>query len=204
VTFYPQSLDIDAEQLLRQADQAMYQAKLAGKNRFHLFDTAQDSGLRSHHESLKRIRQALLGNELVLHYQPKVNMRTGQVIGAEALLRWQHPQLGLQMPGSFLPTVEDHPLAIEVGEWVIETALQQIENWRAQGFDVSVSVNVGARQLQQLDFAARLGQHPGAPPGCEAGQSGARSTGNQCTRRHRRRVTGDQAMLRYGCGLCAR
>jgi diguanylate cyclase (GGDEF)-like protein/PAS domain S-box-containing protein len=168
VTFYPQSLDIDAEQLLRQADQAMYQAKLAGKNRFHLFDTAQDSGLRSHHESLKRIRQALLGNELVLHYQPKVNMRTGQVIGAEALLRWQHPQLGLQMPGSFLPTVEDHPLAIEVGEWVIETALQQIENWRAQGFDVSVSVNVGARQLQQLDFAARLGhilaRHPDVKP----------------------------------------
>ena len=164
VTFYPQTLDIDAEQLLRQADQAMYQAKLAGKNRFHLFDTAQDSGLRSHHESLKSIRQALTSHELILHYQPKVNMRTGQVIGAEALLRWQHPMLGLQMPGSFLPTIEDHPLAIDVGEWVIEAALLQIETWHGQGFDVCVSVNVGARQLQQLDFASRLGsilaRHP--------------------------------------------
>ncbi len=168
VTFYPQNLDIDAEQLLRQSDQAMYQAKLAGKNRFHVFDTAQDSGLRSHHESLKEIRQALSGNQLLLHYQPKVNMQTGEVMGAEALLRWQHPTLGLQMPGSFLPTIEDHPLAVEVGEWVIETALQQIKAWHTQGFDVCVSVNVGARQLQQLGFVTQLGsilaRHPEVKP----------------------------------------
>ncbi len=169
VTFYPQNFDIDAEQLLRQADQAMYQAKLAGKNRFHLFDTAQDSGLRSHHESLKGIRQALLSNELVLHYQPKVNMRSGQIIGAEALIRWQHPEQGLQMPVSFLPTIEDHPLAIDVGEWVIDAALTQVESWHAQGFDIAVSVNVGARQLQQIDFVTRLreilARHPSVKPG---------------------------------------
>jgi diguanylate cyclase (GGDEF)-like protein/PAS domain S-box-containing protein len=169
VTFYPQTFDIDAEQLLRQADQAMYQAKLAGKNRFHLFDTAQDSGLRNHHESLKGIRQALLSEELVLHYQPKVNMRTGQIIGAEALIRWQHPEQGLQMPASFLPTIEDHPLAIDVGEWVIDTALTQLETWHAQGFDIAVSVNVGARQLQQINFVTRLreilARHPNVRPG---------------------------------------
>ena len=167
VTFFPQPFDIDAEQLLRQADQAMYQAKLAGKNRFHVFDMEQDSGLRSHHESLKRIRQALQDDELVLHYQPKVNMRSGQVIGAEALIRWQHPELGLQMPAAFLPTIENHPLAVDVGEWVIHSALAQIERWQAQGLELAVSVNVGARQLQQIDFAARLrnilAQHPQVP-----------------------------------------
>ncbi|HOE43537.1 MAG TPA: EAL domain-containing protein [Rhodoferax sp.] len=168
VTFYPQTLDIDVEQLLRQADQAMYQAKLAGKNRFHLFDTEQDTGLSSHNETIKGIRQALGSNELVLHYQPKVNMRTGQVVGAEALLRWQHPEQGLQMPGSFLPSLDDHPLAVDVGEWVIESALAQMEAWQAQGFDLPVSVNVCTRQLQQIDFVTRLrdilARHPQVKP----------------------------------------
>jgi predicted signal transduction protein with EAL and GGDEF domain len=78
VTFYPQADDIDADQLLRQADQAMYQAKLAGKNRYHVFDAVQDRSVRGHHESLERIRLALERGEFVLHYQPKVNMRTGR------------------------------------------------------------------------------------------------------------------------------
>ncbi|MFZ4623772.1 MAG: EAL domain-containing response regulator [Rhodoferax sp.] len=156
VTFYPQILDMDAEQLLRQSEQAMYQAKLAGKNRFHMFDTAQDSGMHHHHEQTKRIRKGLFSGEFSLHYQPKVNMRTGQVIGAEALIRWQHPDQGLQMPGSFLPAVENHPLAIDIGEWVIESALTQMDTWHAQGFDLPVSVNIGTRQLRHLDFVERL------------------------------------------------
>ena len=123
VTFYPQANDIDADQLLRQADQAMYQAKLAGKNRYHLFDAEQDRSLRGHHESLERIRLALSAGEFMLYYQPKVNMRTGAVIGVEALIRWQHPQQGLLSPAAFLPVIEDHPLAIELGEWVIANAL---------------------------------------------------------------------------------
>jgi diguanylate cyclase (GGDEF)-like protein/PAS domain S-box-containing protein len=170
VTFYPQTQDIDADQLLRQADQAMYQAKVAGKNRYHIFDAAQDSSLRVHHESLERIRLALDRREFVLYYQPKVNMRSGEVIGAEALIRWQHPERGLLAPAVFLPVIEDHPLAIAVGEWVIDTALSQIERWRATGLDLPVSVNVGALQLQQADFVERLrtllAAHPALNPSC--------------------------------------
>ncbi len=170
VTFYPQSRDIDADQLLRQADQAMYLAKLAGKNRYHLFDAEQDTHLRGQHERLQRIDLALRQQEFVLLYQPKVNMRTGKMVGAEALIRWQHPQLGLLQPAEFLPVIEDHPLAILVGEWVIEQALSQMETWHAAGLDVPVSVNIGARQLQQPDFVDRLrtilAGHPQVPGKC--------------------------------------
>ena len=87
VTFFPQMDDVDADQLLRQADQAMYQAKIAGKGRYHIFDAQQDRTVRGHHEGLDRIRQALRAGEFELHYQPKVNMRSGQGMGAEALIR---------------------------------------------------------------------------------------------------------------------
>jgi diguanylate cyclase (GGDEF)-like protein/PAS domain S-box-containing protein len=168
VTFYPQTNDMEADQLLRQADQAMYQAKLAGKNRYHVFDSAHDSSLRVHHESLERIRIALENCEFVLHYQPKVNMQSGKVIGAEALIRWQHPEKGMLAPATFLPVIEDHPLAVEVGGWVIDTALTQIEVWHSAGLDLAVSVNVGAHQLQQGDFVRRLlaifAKHPQVNP----------------------------------------
>jgi len=91
------------------------------------------------------------------------------VIGAEALIRWQHPQKGLLAPAAFLPVIEDHPLAIDIGEWVIETALTQMETWRAAGLELPVSVNVGAHQLQQPDFVQRLHAlllaHPTFRPG---------------------------------------
>ncbi len=164
VTFYPQADDVDADQLLRQADQAMYQAKLAGKNRYHVFDNEQDRSVRGHHESLDRIRQALCRHEFVLHYQPKVNMRTGKVVGAEALIRWQHPERGLLPPAVFLPVIEDHPLSIDVGDWVIDTALAQIAEWRAAGLHLPVSVNIGARQLQDEHFVRKLAAHLAAHP----------------------------------------
>jgi len=170
VTFFPQAQDIDADQLLRQADQAMYQAKVAGKNRYHVFDAVQDSSVRGHHESLERIRLALAQGEFVLHYQPKVNMHSGKLIGAEALIRWQHPEQGLLAPAAFLPVIEDHPLAVALGEWVIDTTLTQMEVWHAIGLDLPVSVNIGARQLQQSDFVERLqdilANHPQVHPGC--------------------------------------
>ena len=170
VTFFPQVDEVDADQLLRQSDQAMYQAKLAGKNRYHVFDAVQDSNIRSHHESLEEISRALAAGEFVLYYQPKVNMRTGQVIGAEALIRWQHPEKGLLPPAVFLPVIEDHPLAVEIGEWVINTALVQLERWHEAGLCIPVSVNVGARQLQQANFVERVGEilaaHPQVSPAC--------------------------------------
>jgi diguanylate cyclase (GGDEF)-like protein len=165
VTFYPQPDEVDADQLLRQADQAMYQAKLAGKNRFHVFDADQDRSVRGFHESVEHIRTALANDEFVLHYQPKVNMRTGKVMGAEALIRWQHPVRGLLAPGLFLPVIENHPLSIGVGEWVVAAALKQIDIWHAAGLDLTVSVNIGARQLQQVDFVERLKSQLDAYPG---------------------------------------
>ena len=169
VTFYPQSEAIDADQLLRQADQAMYQAKQSGKNRCHVFDAEQDRNVRGHHESIEHIRQALVAREFVLYYQPKVNMRSGRVIGVEALIRWQHPQRGLLPPAVFLPVIEDHLLAVEVGEWVIDSALAQLARWRESGIELTVSVNVGARQLQQPGFAQRLRAQLAAYPALRPG-----------------------------------
>jgi diguanylate cyclase (GGDEF)-like protein/PAS domain S-box-containing protein len=167
VTLYPQD-GSDAEQLLRHADQAMYMAKQAGKNCYHLFDIAKDVAVKHQRETLEYIRAALHNNEFVLYYQPKVNMRTGQVIGVEALIRWQHPQYGLRPPAAFLPVVENHVLSIELGEWVIETALNQMIEWEVMGLELPVSVNVGALQLQQSNFAERLEEllirHPAANP----------------------------------------
>jgi diguanylate cyclase (GGDEF)-like protein len=168
VAFYPQAEEVDADVLLRQAGQAMYQAKLGGKNRFHNFDPSQDLLARSRHENIEHIRRALAAQEFVLYYQPKVNMRSGKIIGAEALIRWQHSERGLLPPGMFLPVVEDHPLVVEIGAWVIETVLTQMESWQDDGFDLPVSVNVSAFELQQPDFAdclrAQLEAHPSIKP----------------------------------------
>ncbi|HEU5351315.1 MAG TPA: EAL domain-containing protein [Terracidiphilus sp.] len=156
VTVYPQPGDVDGDQLLRQADQAMYQAKVEGKDRLHVFDPREDRSVRGHHEDIGRIRRALDDEEFELYYQPKVNMNTGAVVGAEALLRWRHPQAGVLPPAQFLPVVEGHPLAVEIGEWVIETALAQMESWREEGLEIPVSVNLDAQHLQSSDFVNRL------------------------------------------------
>ncbi len=167
VTIYPQD-GSDADQLMRHADQAMYLAKQAGKNCFHLFDVAKDVAVKTHRESLDHIRKGFEKNEFVLYYQPKVNMRSGTVIGVEALIRWQHPERGLLPPSAFLPIIEEHSLSIDIGDWVINQALAQISEWRAIGMDLQVSVNVGALQLQKGHFVRRLSQqlaaHPDVPP----------------------------------------
>jgi diguanylate cyclase (GGDEF)-like protein/PAS domain S-box-containing protein len=169
ITVFPQEAELDAEQLLRQADQAMYQAKVAGKNRYHVFDFRHDSEIRVHFDILERMRLALAQSEYVLHFQPKVNMRTGTVIGAEALIRWQHPERGLLAPGEFLSSAEESPISVDIGEWVIDAALRQHLVWLSQGFEMPVSVNVGAIQLQQCDFLQRLqrilARYPSVKPG---------------------------------------
>ncbi|MCB1957618.1 MAG: PAS domain S-box protein, partial [Rhodocyclaceae bacterium] len=169
VSFYPQAVDVDGDQLLRQADQAMYLAKQAGKNRFQVFDVEHDRSIRGRHESLERIGLALARQEFVLFYQPRVNMRTGDILGAEALIRWQHPERGLLPPAAFLPTVKNNPLTEAIGAWVLETALAQIEAWHELGLNVPVSVNVDARQLDRPDFMdtfrSALARHPTIRPG---------------------------------------
>jgi EAL domain-containing protein (putative c-di-GMP-specific phosphodiesterase class I) len=157
VTVYPQD-NADADQLIRHADQAMVLAKLAGKNCYQLFDVSQDETQRTQRENVQHVLQAIERDEFVLYYQPKVNMRTGTVVGAEALIRWQHPERGLLAPGLFLPLIEGHPVCIALGEWVISTALAQMAQWRGQGLRLPVSVNISAMQLQAGDFVARLAE----------------------------------------------
>jgi len=158
VTLYPQTEDIDAEKLIRQSDQAMYHAKLSGKSGYHIFDYEKDKMLRGHHESVERIRQALNNNEFILHYQPKVNMRTGKLVGVEALIRWQHPEKGLLAPKYFIPIIENDILSVELGYWVIDTALSALKNWHSLGLDIVVSVNISAIHLLQTGFVTRLEQ----------------------------------------------
>ncbi len=160
--------DADADTLMRHADQAMYVAKQSGRNRFHLFDAEQDRQVQARRSNRNRIEAALAHDEFVLFYQPKVDMRQGRVIGAEALIRWQHPEEGLLPPSRFLPEVEDTDFAIPLGEWVIETALRQLEAWHAAGMPLEVSVNISPRHLQSPDFTVRLAalleKHPGVRP----------------------------------------
>lgn len=168
MTLYPQGEDVGADHLLRQADQAMYHAKLAGKGRMHIFDPARDRNERGHHEDLKRLTAALEAHEFVLFYQPKVNMRTGAILGMEALIRWNHPERGLLAPAQFLPVMAGTPLVIKLGEWVIFQSLRQTALWRKAGLDLPVSVNIDAHQLQQADFVERLkailSEHPSVSP----------------------------------------
>jgi diguanylate cyclase (GGDEF)-like protein len=155
VSLYPQD-HVDAGLLMRHADQAMYVAKQAGKNRYHFFDTAQDNTNKTQWKSIDDIRSALDRREFLLHYQPKVNMHTSEVIGVEALIRWQHPLRGLVPPLDFLPAIEGHCVSLELGEWVIDTALSQINQWRSIGLMLPISVNISAYQLQQGNFSTRL------------------------------------------------
>jgi EAL domain-containing protein (putative c-di-GMP-specific phosphodiesterase class I) len=167
VTLYPQD-GVDADQLIRHADHAMYIAKHAGKNRYQLFDTAQDNAMKVQQEDISDIRLALDRREFLLHYQPKVNMHTGEVIGVEALIRWQHPDRGLILPFAFLPSIEGRVISLELGEWVIDTALSQINQWRSMGLELPVSVNISTHQLQHGNFTnslkVLLAAHPEVEP----------------------------------------
>ena len=155
LTVYP-SDNSDPDTLLRHADQAMYVAKQTGRDRYHRFDVLQDLQLASVHQTLERVRQAIVEDEFRLYYQPKVNLHSGAVNGFEALLRWQHPQDGMIPPLSFLPLVEQSDLIVDIGEWVITQALNQLAQWQEAGEVWPVSVNIAARHFQRDDFFVRL------------------------------------------------
>lgn len=167
VTLYPND-NADLDTLLRHADQAMYQSKLAGKNRFTLFNAEEDLKLIEKNHRLDEIQTALVNNEFRLYYQPKVNMRTGEVFGAEALIRWQHPEAGLIPPLDFLPVIDGTNLEIQVGNWVVSQALQQLSEWHNQGIKLEISINVASHQLLSAPFLEGLGRalkaHPDVEP----------------------------------------
>lgn len=155
VTFFPQD-DEDGDVLLRHATQAMYRAKQQGRDTYHVFDTGLDREIQAREASRQRFAIALAEGELTLHYQPQVDMFGGMVIGAEALVRWLHPEEGLLPPGKFLPIIEGSALEIELGEWVIEAALGQLQAWTARGIEMPVHVNISPAHLLSGEFAARL------------------------------------------------
>ena len=168
VTVYPHD-DADTDTLLRHALQAMLLAKQGGKGLFRRFDAESDKRGRAKRETIDRLRLALARNELVLHYQPKVDLKRMQVVGAEALIRWQHPERGLLPPGAFLSAVEGHAVMIDLGYWVIGEALAQMDRWRESGLDLAISVNIAAQHLLEPGFMARLkallAEHPAIGPG---------------------------------------
>ncbi|MCB1862856.1 MAG: EAL domain-containing protein [Gammaproteobacteria bacterium] len=155
ITLFPAD-NRDPDTLLRHADQAMYSAKRSGKNRYHWFDPKLEKRMLARNDSLKDLSRALSQREFVLHYQPKICSKDGSVVGAEALLRWQHPVLGTLQPAQFIPLVEEQDIALEIGRQVIQQALLQAQTWFRQGHSMPISVNVFARQLQQPDFAEEL------------------------------------------------
>jgi len=157
VTIYPTD-NATPDTLIRHADLAMYQAKLAGRNRYHLFDSSNDLVVIKQHETRNEIELAFSKSEFCLYYQPKVNMLTGKAYGAEALIRWNHPEKGLVPPLDFLPSIEATPLEIKVGNWVIEQALKQLDNWRVEGINLTVSVNISSLHLQWQGFYQQVEQ----------------------------------------------
>lgn len=155
IAIYPMD-NVDADTLLRHADLSMYQAKQEGRNGYHVFDVKLDQQLHEHHAQTERIAAALNNDEFCLYYQPKVNMQTHEIVGMEALIRWQHPENGILGAAEFLPVIESHQLIIAVGDWVLDKAMQQIRSWLKQGLEIQVSVNISARQIQHVDFITKL------------------------------------------------
>ncbi len=155
LTLYPQD-DVDADILVRHADQAMYVAKEHGKNRYHLFDPVEDRQVRAHREKLQQLEQALREDQFILYYQPKVNMFTCEVIGVEALIRWNHPEKGVLLPGEFLYYLINTDLEIELGNWVIRRALEQQIELRQMGLTLPFSVNISAHHLQHPGFVPEM------------------------------------------------
>ncbi len=158
VTLYPQPGEPEADQLLRQADQAMFEAKRKGRNTICFFDAELEQKSHQRHLDQQRLRQALVGEEFVLYYQPQINLRSGQVDGVEALIRWAHPERGILAPGAFLPMIDDQALAVELGDWVRARAVRDHMTWRRAGLDLDVAVNVDAADLLNDDFVGRLRQ----------------------------------------------
>ncbi len=147
----------DADTLTRNADAAMYYAKQQGRHNFQFYTPDMNARAREHYTLGNELRRALRDEELVLHYQPLHNTLSGNLIGCEALVRWQHPQRGLMQPGDFLPLIEDSALNVPVNQWVLREACRQNQAWRSAGMNVPpVSVNLSSAQFKRSDFLSSV------------------------------------------------
>ncbi|MBI5889750.1 MAG: EAL domain-containing protein [Nitrosomonadales bacterium] len=168
VTLFPND-QVDPDTLVRHADHAMYVAKQAGKNRYQMFDTRLEQRIEARLATLGLLAEAQRSGQFRLYYQPKVDCRQGRVVGVEALIRWQHPTLGLLSPAEFLPLIEDTDLAPSIGDWVIKEAMNRMAQWRREGIDLCISVNAFVRHLLHPGFVntlvAILSQYPQVKPG---------------------------------------
>jgi EAL domain-containing protein (putative c-di-GMP-specific phosphodiesterase class I) len=156
VSMYPAD-GADAEHLLKYADTAMYRAKAAGRNNFQFYTTEMNTHTLQRLEMENGLRRALERQEFLLHYQPKVDLRTGGIVGFEALLRWQRPGVGLVSPADFVPLLEETGLIVPVGEWLIDTACAQIGAWRRAGIEPRpIAINLSARQFTDRNLAETI------------------------------------------------
>ena len=149
------ALGTEVDQLFRRADVAMYRAKSAGKAQYALYAPWMDDAVLGRLELLGELRQARPGEDFLLHYQPVLELATERVVGVEALLRWRHPTRGIVQPADFIPIAEESGLIVPLGRWVLAQACGQVARWRdltPDGQELTVSVNVSARQLQHPDF----------------------------------------------------
>ena len=157
----------DAEGLLHAADSAMYRAKEAGKARYEVFEEGMSAERRGHLKLESDLKQAFERGEFRVHYQPEVDLKTGDVVAMEALLRWEHPRRGTVYPLQFVALAEENGLIVPIGRWVLKEACRQAVLWRNDGAGPSVSVNLSARQLQQpglTDVVAGTLDESGLPP----------------------------------------
>jgi diguanylate cyclase (GGDEF)-like protein len=169
ISLYPNDGE-QADLLVRHAEVAMKEAKNKGKNVYHLYTSCIDERLSDQIAIEKGLRQALKSKEFVLHYQPQVNIKTGQVIGFEALIRWKHPEWGLVSPAEFIPVAEKTGLILPIGDWVLHTACQQLKAWIEEGYSAGrLSINMSALQVhdpQLVETVERVLKETQVDPKC--------------------------------------
>jgi diguanylate cyclase (GGDEF)-like protein/PAS domain S-box-containing protein len=158
ITHYPAD-GTDCDTLLSNADAAMYHAKSEGKNNFSFYASEMNQLLRRRMSITSSLRRAISNGEFLLHYQPRVELQHGRIVGVEALIRWQDAERGLVSPAEFIPVAEESGLIVPIGEWVLHTACLQARQWQAQfQREISVAVNISARQFRTCDLVVLVQQ----------------------------------------------
>jgi diguanylate cyclase (GGDEF)-like protein/PAS domain S-box-containing protein len=157
IALYPTDGD-DAKTLLRNADSALYDAKARGRGCYQLYRKELTEYVHGRLLLDADLRKAIINHEFELHYQPVIDLDTNQVASAEALIRWNHPQRGRVAPDEFIPYAQESALILPIGNWVINEACRQLAQWKAQGFNINMSINISARQFMQLDLVQQFEQ----------------------------------------------